>query len=168
MIKFWRGYHFLTTKTSLTLRRSRWISRHIPIISYISYTIIVRFFIPYCCFKIYIIKIFSINCPKTIPKFLRISLFHPIWSLYTILTISRIQKSSDFITWYRIFIWKYSYIQTNLWQPLSKCFCIHISHTSQTYQRKQKQSHIEFSFNSTKHNFSHTNKKSCENLTAYL
>ena len=114
LIKFWSSYHLLTTKTSFTFSRSRRISCHISIISHICHTIIIWFFIPYPCFIIYIIEILSINCPKFIPKILSICISHPIRRLYTILTISSIQKPSHFITWYRIFIWKRSNIQTYL------------------------------------------------------
>ena len=131
LIKFWCRYRFLTTKTSFTFGRSWRISRHIAIISNICHTIIIWFFIPYSCFIIYIIKIFSINSSKFIPKILSISLSHPIWRLYTILTICSIQKSSYFITRYGIFIWKWSNIQTNLRQSFCKSFSIYKSNISQ-------------------------------------
>ena len=129
MIKFWNRYRFLSTETSFTFGRCRWISSHISIITYICYTIIVWFFIPYSCLKIYIIKILSINCSKVIPKFLSISLSHPIWILYTILTISSIQKSSYFITRYRILFWKRNNIQANFRQSFCKRFSSYISYT---------------------------------------
>ena len=87
LIKFRRCYSFLTTKTSFTFSRRRRISCHISIITDIRYTIIIWLLIPYCSFIVYIIKIFSINSFKIIPKSLTISLFHPYRSLYTILTI---------------------------------------------------------------------------------
>ena len=129
LIKLWSSYHFLTTKTSFTFSRCRWISRHISIITNICYTIVIRFFIPNPTFIIYIIKIFSINCCKIVPKILSICLPHPVRSLNTILTICSIQKSCNFITRYWILAWKCAYIQSNLWQFITKCCRIHISHT---------------------------------------
>ena len=140
LIKFWYRYRLLTTKISFTFSRCRWISCHISVITNICHTVIIRFFIPNTCFITNIIKIFSIYCSKFIPKLLTICLFHPIWSLYTILTICRIQKPSNLITRYRIFIWKRCNIQSYFWQPFCKRRRIYISNTCNTKKEKQEQS----------------------------